>query len=254
LKYSLLDLTQIILSSMDGDEVNSIGDSVESQQVALTIKTVYNDLAAQANLPEHYTLFNLDSVGISSPTTLSKPEGIDDILWFKYNKLKRGETNDKWSKVSYIEPSEFVDLVQTFPGTGTNVISYVVSYGSSSVKLYCKNDIAPTYWTSFDDLHIVCDSYDAALETNLQQSKTSCYGRRLVDFLMQDTFVPPLDEQQFSLLLNEAKAMCWAEMKQAVHAKSEKKARNGWISMQHTKYDTKPPKTALDRIPNYGRK
>ena len=41
-KMTLLAMVQDILNDMDGDEVNSISDTVEAEQVAQIIKTTYD--------------------------------------------------------------------------------------------------------------------------------------------------------------------------------------------------------------------
>lgn len=54
----LIEYVQDILSSMDSDEVNSISDTVESMQVATILKNCYEELVANIELPEEYTLFS----------------------------------------------------------------------------------------------------------------------------------------------------------------------------------------------------
>ncbi len=41
MKYTLLEIVQEILSDMDSDEVNSIDDTTESEQVATIVKSTY---------------------------------------------------------------------------------------------------------------------------------------------------------------------------------------------------------------------
>jgi hypothetical protein len=50
-----------------------------------------------------------------------------------------------------------------------------------------------------------------------------------------DGFTPDLDARQFTLLLNEAKAQAFIELKQQANPKAEKRARRGWIQAQRTK-------------------
>ena len=40
-KMTVLEMVQDILNDMDSDEVNSINDTIEAQQVANTVRTVY---------------------------------------------------------------------------------------------------------------------------------------------------------------------------------------------------------------------
>ena len=53
MKYTLLEMTQDILSNMSSDEVNSISDTPESLQVATIIKQKYYDIVSRGDLPEH---------------------------------------------------------------------------------------------------------------------------------------------------------------------------------------------------------
>jgi len=70
---------------------------------------------------------------------------------------------------------------------------------------------------------------------------------------MGDTFIPELDDQQFPLLLNEAKSLAFFELKQTPHTKAEQEARRQWTSLQRDKsVDDKP--SSFDALPNFGRR
>ena len=49
MKYTLLAIVQEILSDMDSDEVNSIDDTVESQQVASIVRSAYMAIMSNRN-------------------------------------------------------------------------------------------------------------------------------------------------------------------------------------------------------------
>ncbi len=84
MKYTLLEIVQSVLSSMDSDEINSIDDTVESQQVVEIVKTVYDDIISRSDLNSNKTLFNLiGSTDPSKPTLMTRPEGIDRVDWLK---------------------------------------------------------------------------------------------------------------------------------------------------------------------------
>src|SRR6266446_8280038 len=85
MKFTLLDLTQSILSALNSDEVNSIGDTTESLQVAECIRTSYLNMLGRYDLPEHNQLFQLTpSDDPFKPTLMYRPEGINRIEWLKY--------------------------------------------------------------------------------------------------------------------------------------------------------------------------
>src|SRR5258705_13571230 len=115
MKYTLLELTQTVLSSMDSDEVNSINDTVESQQVVEIIKTVYDDIISRSDLKTNKTLFNLNaSDDITRPVLMTKPAYIDRIEWLKYNTVLDGETDPVWDEMWYLSVSDFIDYTHNY--------------------------------------------------------------------------------------------------------------------------------------------
>jgi hypothetical protein len=254
MKYTLLDLTQTVLSSMDSDEVNSITDTVEAAQVANIIKTVYLDIISRANLPEHFSLFSLDASGDSSkPTLMTLPSTVSDLLWLKYNCETTTNTNQFFKALEYLSLPDFLNRMHGLNEDDTNVIAFSHTIDSSVVQFMYRNDIAPSCFTSFDDNTLIFDSYDATVDTTLQSSKTLAYGKLVIPFTLSDSFTPDLDASQFSLLLNEAKSLAWAELKQTQHTKAEGTARRQWVALQGSK-DRVDHRSFRDRTPNYGRK
>lgn len=246
-------MTQTILSSMDSDEVNSINDTIEAQQVAKVIRTCYYDIVSSADLPEHFGLFNLNASSSSTPTVLTKPETIDFLKWFQYNSITDGEIEDTWKTIEYLQPDEFLLMTRRFDQSATTTETFDLTVDGFTTKIYIKNDVAPTYWTSFDDYRVVCDSFDSSVDSFLQTSKNSCYGKILQTFILSDTFIPELDDQQFSLLLNESKALAWAELKQSVNQRAERNARQAKIKLERNKKDLPGKDGWRESLPNYGR-
>lgn len=254
MKDTLLGLTQTILSSLDGDEVNSIHDTVESLQVATVIRTAYFDILGRANLPEHYHLTQLTaSTDATLPIVMYIPEDVAKILWVKYDKQTADDTVAVWDPVSFKPVDDFLEYMHNQDLSDTTIETSPIVSGDIVADLYFRNDSAPSWYTVLGDNTIIFDSYDSAVDTTLQQSKTSVYAKKVVPFTLSDTFVPDLDEPQFALLLNEAKALAWAELKQVQHGRAERSARNGWIHLQHTKF-AHADEGPLTKTPNYGRR
>jgi hypothetical protein len=255
MQKTLLELTQDVLSSIDGDEVDSIGDTIESRQVAKIIERMYQQIVSGNDLPEDFRLFQFIGTSDTTPILLTRPDDIDEVLWFKYNKVLVGETDPNIQEVIYLDPSEYYDYMTNFKTSSSNVESCsLVQDEGSTITLYYENDRPPKYWTSFDDATVVCDAYLLALEANLQTSKSVGYGRYLKTFTQADSFVPPINDQEFSLLLNESIACAWAELKQAQNAKAEKQARFGWVSSQRRKSNLPHKTSMINSTPNYGRR
>lgn len=250
-KMTVLDLTQKILRSVGGDEVNSISDTVESLDVVDIIEETYKDIVARLNLPEMYEVFGLTASGSTSlPVTMTVPSDIDTVLWVKYNTVEYGDTDPDWRDINWLEPYDFMSHVGAFKLSATEVISYATGDGKT---LYCYNDRAPSYYTSLNDRTIVFDAYDAAVDATLTEAKTQCYGTKIPVFTKDDDFIPDLDANMFPLLLNEAKATAFVELKQTQNARAEKIAKKHWITQQNVKQNVRGDKL-FDKLPHFGRK
>jgi len=247
-KQTLLDITQDILSDMESDEVNSITDTVESLQVAQIIKSTYYNIVDGLEWPWLKSLYTLTGLGdVTKPSHVQIPELVIEVLWVKYNKRTSTDTFDRFSTVTYKTPSEFTALCEQRLSDAPTV---TVVTDPSGLSLNILNNTAPTYYTSFDDNYIVFDSFDSAVDSTLQTSKTQCFGKRHPAFTLSDTFTPDLPVQMFTYLLNEAKATCFSTLKQTINTKAEqhsvsqrrRMSQQAWKISKGIKY------------PNYGRK
>src|SRR3546814_20541284 len=62
-KKTLLEITQDILSDIDGDEVNSIDDTIESARVASIVRSTYESLMSHRNWPHNRKLITVEDSG-----------------------------------------------------------------------------------------------------------------------------------------------------------------------------------------------
>lgn len=253
MSYTLLEITQAVLSSMDGDDVSSITDTPEAEQVALAAKIVYLDIISRADLPELFSIYNLQETSASTPVVMTIPTDVSEVLWVKYDKHLDGDTDLLMQPVPFKPLDEFLTMIFQLSESDSTVDSITLTNGSSSVDILYRNDKAPDWYTTYDDSTILFDSYDSAVETYLRGTKSQAYVRTIPSFSFVDGFTPNLDEPQMQLWLNETKALCWAEYRQVQHSKAEVNAKRGWTRLQKSKFATEQP-TPLDRLPNYGRK
>lgn len=248
MKYTLLDLTQTILSSLDSDEINSIGDTTEAQQVVKIIRTVYFDIVARAQLAEHKQPFTLDaSTDNDYPVLMTRPDNVKKIEWIRYNYFT--DSTDDFRYVTIIPQQQFFDTIHQFKTSESNVNTFNLN----GVDYYYRTDKNPQYCTVIDDIYVIFDSYDVSLDTTLQSSKTLCYGEVLPTFISSDTFIPDLDDAQFPLLLNEAKALAFLELKQTAHEQAVQQSKRLWRNLNKTKSLIDKP-SSFDALPNFGRR
>lgn len=219
-KLTFLEMVQDILSDMSSDNVNSIADTTESDQVARVVKTTYFKIISNKDWPHLKGTFELTSSGTSTkPTHFLLPESLQKITTIRYDKIALGETNSKWDGVYWMENDLFLTHVYA-RNSSESTVQTVGDYDDSR-KLLILNDRAPTYWTSFDDEHIVMDSFNSAVDSTLQASKVMCLGYKSPNWEWEDAFVPDLPEKMFPYLLAEAKSTAFATMKQMPNAKEE---------------------------------
>lgn len=217
-KKTLLDIVQEILSDMDSDEVNSINDTVESLQVARVVRSTFDNVITGREYPHKNTLLKLQaSLDVTKPTHMKLPENVIELLSLNYNKKKLADTKEKYSKVTYVSPDEFILKTNYRDSSADNVL--VVE--EADVDLFILTDTAPSFFTSFDDEWLVFDSYDSLVDSTLQESKTQCFGKVQPEFLMEDDFIPDLPIQLFPYFINEAKSTAFLVVKQMPNQKAE---------------------------------
>ncbi len=272
MKRTVLDMTQEILSSLSSDEVNSIGDTPESMQIATILKTVYYNILARGDLEEHNQLFQLTASGdATSPVLMFKPDGVSRVNWIKYYNPDDGDfdsiaehdintdiiDNDTSSStaakfyeyVTILPVVQFIDMVSHFNLDDSDV----VGFNFQGFNFRYMNDKKPQYCTCLQDYYFIFDSYQASVDSTLEATKTMCFGQIQPVFLLEDHFIPNLDDKQFPLLLNEAKSLAWYELKTLPHPKSEQESKRQWSVVQKNKSITNKP-SYFDQIPNFGRR
>lgn len=222
-RLTMLSMVQDILSDMDSDEVNSIEDTTEALQVAQIIQTTYYDMMAKGDWPHLKTLFKLEATSSSTPSHMKMPENMQYLISFDYDVKKSGETRSNYQLIKYKTPEDFLSFINGRDSSSSTVDS-VTDF--SDVTLLIRNDVAPSYWTSFDDEYIVCDAYDSDVESNLQASKTQCFGFKEASLTITDGSIPDLPSKAFPYLLAEAKSTCFNAIKQAANPKEEAKAQS----------------------------
>lgn len=252
---TLLEMTKDILTSMDGDEITSINDTVEATSVANIIKMTYKDLFGLIDFPERNGFFELVETSSATPTMLSLPTTATSLEWVKYDNKLTTDTIVKYRRVEFLEFTDFIERMHTTVSGELlpNVFSYQITVGTDTLDVIGFNDRFPTFYTTYNDSTILFDNYKVSEDTFLKKTKTLCFGLLSTSFTVSDAFVLPLDERQVSLLFNEAKSQAFIELKQTTNPKAEQRAKRALIGSQRTKEAIRPG-PATDRTPDYGRR
>ena len=235
-------MVQSILSDMDSEAVNSISDSVEAEQVASVIQDTFFNLIAARDIPEHRQLIKLTALADSTkPTHFKYPTNTRQLSRVDYDIATTGTT---YREITFVEPMVFIDRMnQDTPS------SITVTDVAGGTTLFIGNSTSPSYYTSFDDEHIVMDSYDATVESTLQNSKSRAFGYVYPTFTITDSFEPDLDDTMLPYMLAEAKSTCFSLFKSGSDPKIEQSARRLKSFVQNDMYKTK----RANKRPHYGR-
>lgn len=229
-KMTLLEITQDILNDISGDFVNSIDDTEESQQVAQIVKSTYLAMMSNRNWPHQKKSVALTSYGDSSyPVHMVVVEDIKELVFLNYNKIKTGETRKRYEKVTWEEPDKFLFRTNQENNDATNVD---VILDPSGIELLIRNDVAPTYYTSFDDETLVFNSYDSSVDTTLQASKFQAQAYVMPSWTHTDAAIPDLPSEAFTALLEESKSRASLKLVKEPDQKAEQEAvrQHRWLS------------------------
>jgi len=239
MKSTLLQVVQSILSDMDSENVNAIADTVEAQQVASVVEDTYFNIIAARDIPEHNKLIPLVSLSSTArPTHFTYPARTKQLMRVDYN-IGTASAPD-YREIVYVEPLVFMDRMDETTKKVTTV--------DQSVELFVGNDKDPSYYTSFNDNHIIMDAYDASVEATLASNKTRAFCAIYPTFSQTDSFAIDLDQTLMPLLLAEAKSACFSLFKGGSDPKVEQSARRLKSYVQNDQY-----KTRLASRNQYGR-
>lgn len=247
-KKTLLEITQEILSDMTSDEVNSITDTVEAEEVARIVVATFRNMSDNRNWAHQKTTAQLTGQGdTDKPTHFTVASNIKQIESVRYNKIVDGETRKQYKEIYWKEPDDFLRYVNKRNNDESNI---EVVTDTGGIELLIRNDIAPTYYTSFNDDEVVMDSYDEDVDSTLQTSKTQiiCYKTPTTSF--DDDWTPDLPEEAFSGLIERAKVAAQHKVndfKDLVAAEESGKQQR-WLSRKNWRVN------GGLKYPNYGRK
>ena len=247
MKYSLLDMVQEVLNDMDGDEVNSIDDTVESTQVASIVKSTYFAMMSSRNWPHlRKTIQLTPTTDLAQPTHMYVEEDIKELGFINYDTRKTGETRVRFVRMKWREPDDFLRITNSYNNDEDNVTSVL---DDSQLDIQILNDRAPTIYTSFDDKTLIFNAYDSEVESNLQSTNVQSMAYVMPTWTTEDDFIPDLPDEAFSALIEESKSRASLKLRQVVDQKSETEARRQqkWLARKARRVQNGI------RYPNYGR-
>ena len=230
MRKTLLQIVQSILNDMDSEDVNSLSDSIEAQQVASIVEDTYFNIIATRDIPEHYELIKLTAASDSThPTHFHYPTSVKQItqVWYE-------NSAGKYTKVFWKDPMDFLEATDGIQEDYDTVLDQ-----NGGTKLRIRNNQHPSSYTSFDDYWIVMNARESTEESTLQEGKVRAYGVKYPTFSKTDSHVPDLDDTMFPYLLAESKSVAMSVLKGSSDPKIEQAARRQKSYIQNDMYRTK---------------
>lgn len=210
-RTALLEMVQDVLMRAGQDLVNEIDSTEDSNRVVTFIKNTWEDIL---NMTDHAAIKDVGQLEASGdvdlPCVMYIPDSWQRLVWEKeggylrYNKIRSGETRNRYRPVRFMELEEFFSMVfgRDNDDSNTDVMTL------DGEKYHIRTNLAPSYWTQIGDRTIVFDSFDNTVDTTLQSSKTEVQYFRSPSFTTSDTFdFSPLPVDYIPLIRNLAYAL-----------------------------------------------
>lgn len=248
MRMTLLDLVQDILNDLDSDNVNSIMDTIESEQVAQIVKSTYYAMTSNRDWPNLKKAIRIDPYSDPSfPNYMVVQDEIKKLVFINYNKARLGESRKLYQPVKWAEPDHFL-MITNRENSEDSKVDIITD--PSGVEILVRNDRAPTFFTSFDDKTLIFNSYDSEVDDTLQASKVQAQAYVNPEWQHTDSFIPDLPSHAFTALLEEAKSRAMLKLKQMEDPKAEQESRRQqrWLSRNDWRV------SGGIKYPNYGRK
>lgn len=233
MQLTVRDVVVTYMERTSGFPIDSITDLDESMQVASVARDVfYEFLQLYPNLAVQQKDRTLDSLGDSTrPNYLVLPDKINNMREsvFYYNIAEGGDETVSYKRIHYVTPLEFLERTAHYSDQDpdTEVVT-----GLDGVKMVVLNDTMPDFFTSFDDKHLVFNSYDSSIDTTLQASKSRVVSNELPVWVMEDDFLIPIPDHLTSTYLNMVLDQAYNDIRQERNALIAQKARRDRIKLQ----------------------
>lgn len=85
MRRNLLKMVRDILNDLDSDDVSSISDTVEAQQVAQILESCYYEMISNRNWPHTKKLIKLKRSSVDEPVYVAIPRNVKEISEIRYN-------------------------------------------------------------------------------------------------------------------------------------------------------------------------
>lgn len=245
---TLLYTVQRVLDKLNLDPVSSIADTEDSYLIAREAETTLYDLMSRGDWPDKIDLIEIDSVSdLNQPTVLQLADEVSWVDSVRYDVTTAEDTDRIINRICWLEPEDFLEKVYQRSTSADNVEE--VKY--KDILILVLNDKMPEYYTSFDNTHLVFDSYHLETEDTLNGNKTICYAKKIPSWAEQDDFIIPVQDSVYPLYLASLASACAQYLNMTFSQEDARRENRGISRMRRESI-----RTEMEKFPKfrYGRK
>ncbi len=236
-KRTILQLVQQLGEAIGSDEIDTLDETIEASEIASILAQTVTEVISRKRwefLKDRVRQLDARVGGSTQLNTLVIPSDVTRVNCLKYRNTDNTVT--EFSELTYLQPCEFLDKVQSRNSADSNVSAIANDDG---VLINVITDAPPTWWTSFDEENITFDSYDVAAGT----------GNLIADSVIIADIVPVIDytdpaavlkvpERMETLIFNEALSYCNYRLRQTRDPKADQIARRQHIALREEEHIT----------------
>lgn len=167
-KRTVLDVINSTLIDMGRTQVNDLGGTPEATKVENICKDMYRHLLTRKLWPYQKKIIRLPAAANNdTPTSFIIPPDVVRLDRISYRVTEQGRPVFK--EIRYIPPEDFLSYTMRNNWGASSAIEVDLPDGAT---IFVGTDSDPTCWTSFDDKHVVMDSYDKTKSTTLTETNS----------------------------------------------------------------------------------
>lgn len=228
-KYTLLKMVQLVGAAINSDEIDSLGETREANDIQTILEQALNDLTTR----RAWEFLRDQIMPLDAGTTVASlviPDGVTDLQEVRYSSARVLGDPKQHRVMRYITPAEFLDMSNRHSPSASNVEEIT---GPGGILLYVKNDTPPSVYTTFDESELFFDSYNAETDpTGLDVANSIIIATVSITTASADpTWVAPIPERMFQVWLYESYAMASNQLRQFDNPRYERMARRAYTQL-----------------------
>ena len=245
-KRTILKLVQDLGEGINSDEIDDLAETEEVVRIVNILEQTLQEVLDRKTwefMKDKVRQLDDRAGGSTEFNTLVIPEDVTLIKCLRYK-----DSAGKFIELTYLSACDFVDKLQARNTADADVTAIINADG---VALNTRTNIAPTCWTSFDEVTVTFDAYDS----------TSGTGNLIADSVIIADVMPVTDftdpaevlnipERMETLVFNEALVTCNYRLRQTADPRADRVARRQGISLRENEHKTKKDK----QVKTYGRR